>query len=593
MFSDALGRIVRIVDPSGSLRSTTYDALNRTTQISDGLGNSISFEYDANGNLTAHVDPRANRRTYTYDVMNKMTSQQDPLLNSVTYSFDNASRLSRVTDRSGVVTGFTYDSRQRRIQNGYGATPSNPTAYTSTINYTYDTGNRRLQAIDSANGTITRIYDGSDRITSESTSEGTITYTFDAAGRRTGMTVPGQSSLTYVWDAATRLTAITQGSNTVSFTYDAANRRTKASLPDGVDANYSYDAANQLTAISYVKGMTVLGNLTYIYDGSGRRVGIGGSFANVDLPAATTAASYNAANELTQWGASSLSYDANGNLISDGNYAYSWNARMQLGQVTQGSTVVAAYQYDAFSRRKQKSISGVTTRYLYDGQNFVQEQNAAGAATANLLTGLALDSVYTRTTVGSGGASNFLVDHLGTIVAEADASGNIVTSYAYEPYGKTRIIGAATDNSQRYTGREQDTGELYYLRARYYSASTARFTAEDPAGLKGGINFYAYVRGDPIDFGDPTGLCSPGTPRPPPCPGGNKETCESTYREICKDITFIACTVECLLVPPFYEVCVPVCVIASIIYCYWAAESECSGCGAPRGEGPTRPIRGL
>jgi RHS repeat-associated protein len=45
-----------------------------------------------------------------------------------------------------------------------------------------------------------------------------------------------------------------------------------------------------------------------------------------------------------------------------------------------------------------------------------------------------------------------------------------------------------------YTNREYDeeTG-LYYYRARYYDSTIGRFISEDPIGLAGGINFYAYV----------------------------------------------------------------------------------------------------
>jgi YD repeat-containing protein len=63
---------------------------------------------------------------------------------------------------------------------------------TSTIAYTYDAGDRQTQMVDSANGTITRQYEGLDRLTQETTPQGTVNYTYDAAGRRTTMTVVGQ-----------------------------------------------------------------------------------------------------------------------------------------------------------------------------------------------------------------------------------------------------------------------------------------------------------------------------------------------------------------------------------------------------------------
>jgi len=49
------------------------------------------------------------------------------------------------------------------------------------------------------------------------------------------------------------------------------------------------------------------------------------------------------------------------------------------------------------------------------------------------------------------------------------------------------------------------TGLLYY-RARWYDPQSARFISEDPIGVKGGLNFYAYVENDPINDSDPFGL---------------------------------------------------------------------------------------
>ncbi len=90
------------------------------------------------------------------------------------------------------------------------------------------------KAVDSIAGTITRAYDGLDRLTSETTSQGSVGYTYDNAGRRQTMTVPGQSTINYAWDNANRLTGITQGSTAVGLNYDNASRRTTLTLPNGV-----------------------------------------------------------------------------------------------------------------------------------------------------------------------------------------------------------------------------------------------------------------------------------------------------------------------------------------------------------------------
>ena len=46
---------------------------------------------------------------------------------------------------------------------------------------------------------------------------------------------------------------------------------------------------------------------------------------------------------------------------------------------------------------------------------------------------------------------------------------------------------------------------LYYMQARYYDANVGRFISEDPIGHEGGLNLYAYVGGNPVNFVDPSG----------------------------------------------------------------------------------------
>jgi hypothetical protein len=47
---------------------------------------------------------------------------------------------------------------------------------------------------------------------------------------------------------------------------------------------------------------------------------------------------------------------------------------------------------------------------------------------------------------------------------------------------------------------------LYFYRARYYDPQLMRFISEDPIGLAGGMNSYAYVKGNPHRYTDPFGL---------------------------------------------------------------------------------------
>jgi YD repeat-containing protein len=318
MFLDTLGRTVATRDPQGNVASTDYDALDRMTRTVDPLGNAVQFAYDPNGNLLSYTDQRGGSYVYSYDVMNRITGRKDALLNTAAYAYDVASMPRQFTDRRGQVSGFTYDALNRRIRNGFGATLASPEAFESTISYSFDSGNRLVQAADSQNGTIIRSYDLLSRLVQEQTSQGTVSYSYDAAGRRTSMTVTGQPVVTYTYDNSNRLLQIQQGSQTVGFAYDASNRRTQTVLPNGVTINYGYDNANQLTAITYTKGPNTLGDLSYAYDASGRRIGFGGSFARTILPATVASGSYNVNNQLMQWVGQARVYDPNGNLTSDG-----------------------------------------------------------------------------------------------------------------------------------------------------------------------------------------------------------------------------------------------------------------------------------
>jgi RHS repeat-associated protein len=370
----------------------------------------------------------------------------------------------------------------------------------STITYTYDDRDRITQIADTASGTIGRGYDDLDRLTTETTLQGTVSYTYDAADRRATMTVAGQPDVVYSYDDADRLTGLTRDTLGVTLAYDEANRRTSLTLPNGIVTEYGYDAANQLTSLTYLNGQTTLGDLTYTYDLAGQRVAVGGSWARTLLPQPVASASYDAANELTVWGGQSMASDPNGNLTFDGTLVYGWNARNQLASLAGGTT--AGFTYDATGRRTAKTIDGTTTTFLYDGVDAVQT-DAGGSVNVRLL-GTAIDEWFAS--VGPGGVEVPLVDALGSSLALADGAGAPQTSYTYGAFGATSASGAASDNAFQFTGRENDRTGLNYHRARYAHSGIGRFVSQDPAGLAGGINLYAFAGDTPVNVTDRLGL---------------------------------------------------------------------------------------
>jgi RHS repeat-associated protein len=498
MFVDGAGRIAATTDPLGHTSRIAYNALGKIASTTDPLGNQTAFAYDADGNLLSVTDANQHQTSFTYDGLDRQLTRTDPLKNQESKQYDLSGDLIQATDRKGQVTTYQYDGLNRKTFAGYGTT-AGPT-YQSTTSYTYDAGNRLTGITDSITGTITRGYDGLDNLTSETTPQGTVNYTYDADKRKQTMTPSGQAQITYSYDNASRLTSIVQGASTVSFGYDSNGRRTSMTLPNGVVATLSYDAASQLTQMVYQGGSQGTQNLIYTYDLAGRRVGVSGSLASTQLPAAVSSAAYNANNQLTQWGSTPMTYDANGSTLTDGMNSYVWDARNRLASADNNA---AAFAYDPLGRRVSKTFLSTTTNFLYDGANAVQEFGTN--PTANLLTG-GVDERFQRTS--STETDNYLTDALGSTLELTDASGATEEQYSYSPYGSQSASGMTTTNSYTYTGRESDGLGVDYYRARYYNPNTGRFLSEDPLGFAGsGMNLYAYASENPLRFNDPWGMC--------------------------------------------------------------------------------------
>ncbi len=147
-------------------------------------------------------------------------------------------------------------------------------------------------------------------------------------------------------------------------------------------------------------------------------------------------------------------------------------------------------------------MNGVTTEYVYDGWDILRETTAGVTTdythTLNIDEPLALER-------SDGTIRYYKADALGSIIALTDENGAVTTSYAYDAFGNVTVSGSDA-NAIQYTGRENDGTGLYYYRARYYSPGMRRFINEDPIRLFGGINSYAYVQNNPVNWIDPSGL---------------------------------------------------------------------------------------
>lgn len=254
-----------------------------------------------------------------------------------------------------------------------------------------------------------------------------------------------------------------------SYTYDRVGNRL-AKVFDGGQAgeSYSYDNLYQVIGVSGDQAHS------YQYDPLGNRTTVNGSPYTV-----------NTLNQYSSVGGTSFTYDLNGNLTSDGTYTYSYDYENRLVSA-QGSGQSAQYVYDPFGRRIEKSVNGVVTRYLYDGDQILLETTSTGLPQARYTYGAGIDELLT---MNRGGNTYYLYhDGLGS-VTDVIESGVKVESYSYDPYGQPTIRDgsgsvipvSAIGNPYLFTGRELDseTGN-YYFRARAYHSGIGRFLQRDP-----------------------------------------------------------------------------------------------------------------
>lgn len=212
-----------------------------------------------------------------------------------------------------------------------------------------------------------------------------------------------------------------------------------------------------------------------------------------------------------------LSYDAVGNIIDDSreqaNRALIYGANNRL-QGVNGEDFGATYVYNAKGQRVIKRSTGFDgqqreVHFHYDlNDQLMAETDAQGQALREYLYLAGRRVAMLSYTEGEAMLAFVHNDHLGTPRLMTDASAAVVWSADSLPFGETQVAAVAGfENPLRFPGQYADEETGYYQNYfRDYDPSLGRYIQSDPIGLQGGLNTYAYVSNNPLNYVDPYGL---------------------------------------------------------------------------------------
>ena len=527
---NALGWVETRTDPRGGVERFAYDISGNVQSYTNRRGGVVSTSYDALSQpLTVTADGQTT--TFAYDPVNYWFAVSNGE-STDTVKLDAKRRLSQaITYRGGVryllQPSYTAEGQRRLLEV---VAPS----WTRDIQYGYD-ALFRLNYLRNQGGRADSIAYTAEHlpstvtlpITVSGTTKLTEAFSYNPAHLPTALNynsgIGSSVGRRYSYDALGRAATITRGI--------PPGNPNAGEFQDEVQRTLGYDALGRLSHYDDVHNWQqdngivcpdpfdlttcyrdviphsdLLRQQDFAYDSVGNRRDLGAVIEN--------------GNRVTAFNGYTLAYDADGNLVTKTTagitQTLSWNTRGQLVSTVRHDTTTS-FGYDGFGRRVRKTVTrpaspGVEQilsdiRYLWDGDDLVMELDAAGNPLREYSYFPRIDRPFAMRRSSDGALFYYSQELPGHVAGLISAADQVVNSYENDPWGQPINTTEQVPQPLRYGGREYDTETgFYYLRARYYDPQLGRFISEDPIGLDGGINPFAYVGDNPVNASDPFGL---------------------------------------------------------------------------------------
>lgn len=562
---DANGNIATVTDSLNKVTTLTYDRQQNLIQSKDPLNGVTRFEYDRIGRMTKVIDPRNRATSYALDGFGQLWAQTSPDTGTTTFEYNAGGLRTKMTRANAIATTYGYDTLGRPVSisaggqtqtftydtctNGKGrmckvTDPQGELTYTynpqgwrltqgqkigtSTVNfgqtYAYDTSGR-LTGIGYPGGVSTGYAYVNGRLSAMTVTIGGATHTvansfrYQPFGPTTGWTYGNGISRVITYDLDGRPTSIRSNVNwntalqNLAYQYDANNLvgRITNALDGTLSNDYTYDVLGRVTKESRVGSANFYS--TWTYDANGNRTGAGGQSGDMMIPP-TVHTVDPASNRLLSVGGGSFAYSPNGNTTTN--------------PMAQGAT----YGYNPFDRLSSVTSAGATTTYWVNalGQRTLKVTNGNPESQRGFLNGpsrqleveyawgdtnasrrwtyyLRLPSGEPVAMVRNSQLHMIHTDHLGRPEVVSNSAKTVVWRARNSAFGRVVTQDGIGGLNLGFPGQywDEESG-LWYNQFRSYEPLTGRYVESDPIGLAGGLNTYAYVGGNPVNFTDSSGL---------------------------------------------------------------------------------------
>jgi RHS repeat-associated protein len=531
---DPLGNLLRAEQHGGTtdstkwrVRSFTYDSLSRLLTSTNPEKGTVSYQYNNDGVMTSKTDARGITVNYNpsdapidvlHRVLKKMYSNSDP---AVTFVYDQGTNgIGRLSSASvGTISkSYSYDPLGRVV----GQTDCLPSGCRTT--------SVPVNGYNLASELVSLNYPDNRNVTTG----------YNPAGRLTGVNLAAYNGV----GVNVSYYSVPQSTSSSSWGYLPTGAMNRGTYGNGYIETTGYNNRMQVASITEVKGTSTILNKAYgYYDASSHNNGNVQTITDVLSSAKNQTYTYDQLNRIATatemdnafnitftvdaWGnmnesgtsnfaqpfdvtnrMQGWSYDAAGNLLNDGSHVYTYDAESRIKTVGGNA---ATYTYGPGGERVRKDTASGSTEYIYFGGGVIAELNPATGAWTDYIFASGKRGAKDTSNNGSG-AQYYHGDHLGSTRIMTDATGTVISSCTYAPFGEQ--VGCSPDNASnhyRFSGKERDaeTGADYFG-GRYYGSSMGRFLTPDwsegPATVPYAhlenpqtLNLYSYVDNNPIN----------------------------------------------------------------------------------------------